>query len=362
MMRNIARMRKRFSGIEGVSFRPHLKTAKSIDIARRIFPDGPGAITVSTLLEAEHFAEAGFKDILYAVALSPDKLPRVQKIRSSGVDLCVIVDSAEAVHHMQDHFSQALTGVPFLIEIDCDGCRAGVPHRDGKSLLAIADCLTNAGAELRGVMTHAGGSYLATSSAEIERTANEERARTLACAAILREAGYAAPTVSIGSTPTALAPGSVEGITEIRAGVFVFFDLVMASLNVCSLDEIALSVLTSVIGRRDDKRWVITDAGWMALSRDQGIASHGDSYGYGLACDINCTPVNGAIISGANQEHGIMTVREGSAGEFRSIGIGERLRILPNHACATAAQHLQYYVVKTGSDEIVATWPRFNGW
>jgi D-serine deaminase-like pyridoxal phosphate-dependent protein len=130
---------------------------------------------------------------------------------------------------------------------------------------------------------------------------------------------------------------------------------------VCRTDDIALSVLCSVIGHQPEKGWIITDAGWMALSRDRGTAAQKIDQGYGVVCDIEGHPLDGFIVTSANQEHGIVSRRDGGAIDGSQFPIGTLLRVLPNHACATAAQHAAYQVV-SGSVEIDAVWPRFSGW
>ncbi len=150
-----------------------------------------------------------------------------------------------------------------------------------------------------------------------------------------------------------------EGVSEVRAGVYVFFDLVMAGLGVCRVEDIAVSVLASVIGRRGDGKAII-DAGWMALSRDLGRSLRDGQPNYGAVCDLDGHVLPGLAVTGVNQEHGI--VGSLSADGAVPLQIGERVRILPNHACATSAQHDRYHVVATGSRAVEAVWPRFNGW
>jgi D-serine deaminase-like pyridoxal phosphate-dependent protein len=191
--------------------------------------------------------------------------------------------------------------------------------------------------------------------------AEQERTAVVQAAARLRAAGFDAPIVSVGSTPTATFARDLSGVTEVRAGVFVFQDLVMAGLGVCAVDDIALSVLVSVIGHQREKGWIVTDGGWMATSRDRGTASQKLDQGYGLVLDANGRLLDGFVMGDANQEHGIISRRGGGPIEWATVPIGGRLRILPNHACATAAQHAEYYVVN-GSREIVARWERFGGW
>ena len=142
----------------------------------------------------------------------------------------------------------------------------------------------------------------------------------------------------------------------------MFFDLVMAGLGVCSVDDIAVSVLTTVIGHQPARNWLITDAGWMAMSRDRGTSKQRVDQGYGLVCDIDGHPVEDLIMADANQEHGIVARRGGESLDVTRFPIGSQLRILPNHACATAAQHHQYTVVSHASHRVDAVWQRFSGW
>lgn len=351
---NIARLEAHLAGFN-VSLRPHLKTAKSIEVARRMMRSPGGPATVSTLKEAQAFAAAGVTDMVYAVGITPDKLAAVLALRSQGIDLAVILDSPE-----QAEFVSAAGGaIPALIEIDCDGHRSGVAPDDDALLITIAQRL---GAGLRGVLTHAGDSYGAYTPEARRAFAETERSAVVHAAATLRAAGYPCPVVSVGSTPTAFAADNLDGVTEVRAGVYVFFDLVIAGIGTCSVDEIALSVLATVIGHQPNKGWILVDAGWMALSRDRGTAKQAVDQGYGLVSDLAGRPYGDLIVTDANQEHGIVALRAGSSAALPALAIGDRLRILPNHACATAAQHDRYHVIRGTSDRIETEWSRFGGW
>jgi D-serine deaminase-like pyridoxal phosphate-dependent protein len=165
--------------------------------------------------------------------------------------------------------------------------------------------------------------------------AEQERSRAVRAAERLREARLPCPVVSVGSTPTALSAQRLDGVTEVRAGVYVLFDLVMHNVGVCAIDDIALSVLTTVIGHREQKGWAIVDAGWMAMSRDRGTQKQRRDFGFGLVCDEDGGVLD-YVISEANQEHGIVSRAGGIDRDIANkFPIGTRLRILPNHACAT---------------------------
>ena len=353
--RNCRAMRSRLHAA-GVVLRPHVKTAKCVE-ATQVALDAPaGPITVSTLREAEYFFDHGFRDILYAVGIVPHKVARVAELTRRGGRVSVIVDSVEAARAFVEASGREGVRIPALIEIDSDGHRAGVAPASPR-LLEIAEAL---GPALAGVMTHAGESYNCTTIDGIREMARRERVAVVESANALRTLGHACPIVSVGSTPTATFAGSFEGVTEVRVGVYMFHDLVMAGLGVCAIDDIAVSVLASVIGHQEDKNWILVDAGWMALSRDRGTARQKIDQGYGLVCDMNGNPGDDLLVVDSNQEHGIVARRGGGPIDFSRYPVGALLRILPNHACATAAQHAEYHVLRDGV--LVETWERFGGW
>jgi threo-3-hydroxy-D-aspartate ammonia-lyase len=356
MAHNIARMQTRMDAL-GVAFRPHVKTSKCVEITRAQVAAGARGITVSTLKEAEQFFAAGISDILYAVGMAAPKLRQAAALMAQGCALKIITDSVEGARAIAQ-FGQD-NGVRFevWIEIDCDGHRSGVlPESD--TLIAIGQLLHGDG--LRSCS-------LSTPEA-LEAMAEQERSRCVRAAQRLRATGLPCANVSVGSTPTALSAQRLDGVTEVRAGVYVFFDLVMANVGVCGTQDIALSVLTTVIGHQKDKGWAIVDAGWMAMSRDRGTQAQQHDYGYGQVCDLHGTPLAGYLMTGANQEHGIVSfvLAAGAASTSAALPISQRfpvgtpLRILPNHACATGAQFAQYHAV-TGQ-EAGPAWSRFHGW
>lgn len=359
MERNLTRLEERMREL-GVSLRPHMKTHKSIEVGKRM-SRGISPITVSTLREAEEFARAGFHDITYAVGIAPSKLDRVEALRRSGVDLSVILDSTAQARAVAEASRRSGDRIPALIEIDADGHRAGLSP-DDPEILEVARELVDGGAELRGVLVHAGESYGCFTPDALAAAAENERAAVVGVAERLRAAGYPSPVVSVGSTPTSHFARNLEGVTEVRAGVYVFQDLVMAGIGVCALDDIAISVVATVIGHRPEKGWIITDAGWMAMSRDRGTASQSVDQGYGVVTAMDGTPYEDLIVVRASQEHGTMAMRPGSSGALPELPVGTRVRVYPNHACATVAQHERYAVFPTGSAEVTAEWEIFRGW
>jgi D-serine deaminase-like pyridoxal phosphate-dependent protein len=359
VQRNVGRLRSHLSSL-GVPLRPHLKTAKCVEVARMVMATAAGPATVSTLREAEQFAGAGVRDLLYAVGIGPDKLPRVLALREAGVDLSIVLDSLDQAHAVVAACQESKTRIPVLIEIDADDQRAGL-RADDPSVIEIGRALLHGGAELRGVMTHSGGSYRQAGTDALFAAAEAERSAAVSAAAALRSVDLPCAVVSVGSTPTAHFARDLSGVTEVRAGVFVFFDLVMAGLGVCSIDDIAMSVLATVIGQQSAKGWILIDAGWTALSQDRGTAHQAVDQGYGLVCDMAGAPYPDLIVTRVNQEHGIVSLRSGSTARLPDIPIGSRVRILPNHACATATQFDRYHVLNE-TDHVTDVWQRFSGW
>jgi D-serine deaminase-like pyridoxal phosphate-dependent protein len=362
MRRNIERLAARADRL-AVALRPHVKTAKSLDVAGLLYDGTPCPITVSTLAEAEAFADGGYTDITYAVGVDPHKLPRVLALLRRGVTLRILLDSTEQAVFVAEASRQAVLPIPTQIEIDCDGHRGGLKP-DAPALVEIGRILHDAGC-LDGVLTHAGESYFAYTAEEQRLAAKNERDTAVAAAERLRAAGLPVATVSVGSTPTAHAAEDLTGVTELRAGNYVFFDLVMAGIGVCRIEDLALSVVVTVIGHRPEYGWIVTDGGWMAMSRDRGTAVQAQDQGYGLVTDLDGTPIPGLVMTAASQEHGTLTARDGA--DLPDLPVGTRLRILPNHACATAAQHRGYHVIDgtrttNTAPAIQDFWKRVTGW
>ncbi len=210
---NISRLRQKAKTL-GVELRPHLKTGKSVEVAKRVLEEPNAKAAVSTLSEAALFAEAGVRDILYAVGISPQKLGRVFAIRAGGCDLSILLDSIEQAEVVAAKCTKTGQSIPVFIEIDCDGHRGGLAPTNPQ-LNIIAGILTAGGAELRGVLTHAGESYSVSGDKAHAKFAELERKATVEAAQTLRLAGHPCPVVSVGSTPTTHAAQDLTGVTEV---------------------------------------------------------------------------------------------------------------------------------------------------
>lgn len=361
MQANIDAMHARLASL-GVPLRPHFKTAKCLPVIQEMLRGQPGGVAVSTLAEARFLFSHGITDILYAVAVAPAKLDGVAALQKQGAAITLVLDNMAAARAVADYGRENGCVFAVLLEIDSDGHRSGLPP-ESAAIVEIGRVLHQSpGTELRGVMTHAGGSYDCRSTDCIRAVADKERNAVVAAARALRLADLPCKVVSVGSTPTATFASDLAGVTEVRAGVYAFMDLVMAGLGVCRLTDIALSCLSTVIGHQVAKNWIVTDGGWMALSRDRGTANQAVDQSFGLVCDIEGNVLEDLIVVSTNQEHGIVAHRHGGPLVPERFPLGTRLRILPNHACAIGGQHACYQVVEGKAQEIIATWPRHNGW
>jgi D-serine deaminase-like pyridoxal phosphate-dependent protein len=356
---NCARMAERARSAN-VRLRPHLKTAKCAEVAKLATAGQFGGITVSTLAELEYFFNAGFLDLTYAVGIVPSKMAAIERLMEKGARISVVLDSLDTVAELAARSTQMQGRLPVLIEIDCGGHRAGVAP-EGAQLIALAQRIAaEPRLALEGVLTHAGHSYHAANEAARREIAMTERDAAVLAAQRIRDAGMECATVSIGSTPTALTDIPLDGVTEIRPGVYVFFDLSQAQLDVCGVDDIAVSVLATVIGHHREAGHLLIDAGALALSKDISANEFNQHIGYGLVCDVNGVPIPGLHVTDVHQEHGFVRSSDGAM-PFERFPVGSRLRILPNHACMTVAPYEEYYVVEPG-DTVVTRWGKTHGW
>jgi D-serine deaminase-like pyridoxal phosphate-dependent protein len=340
--------------------RPHVKTPKSIEIAKIALDNQEGPITVSTLNEAEYFASAGFKDILYAVCIIPKKLKRLNFIQQKySCMIRMVIDSVFVAQEILNYSKLHNANFEILIEIDCGEGRSGLFHQDQKIRDISRVFAENDQTNLIGVLTHAGHSYSTKDKNEILSISNIERAEALASIKNFSNFNKMSPVISVGSTPTMFLASNLDGISEIRAGIYMFWDLAQASRGICKIEEIAISVLASVIGHNHQRKRIIIDAGSLALSKDVSANNFMKEAGYGLVCNPDTgIPFDGLNVSEVHQEHGSIDLE--STDWFENFPIGSLVRILPNHACLTCAAHEKYNVLE--NELITESWSRTNGW
>jgi D-serine deaminase-like pyridoxal phosphate-dependent protein len=356
MKRNVARMDERIKTL-GVELRPHVKTHKSVEIARIQTENHSGGIMVSTLAEARMFLAAGFTDITYGVPIEPGKFAEVFELSQKCERFAVITDDLKTARSLDAESAKAGAELSVFLEIDTGDHRSGVAP-DSKEALEISRAISGSKTiRFAGILTHAGHSYGAPSADERLEIARAERDIMRDLAAKLINDGIEVPTVSIGSTPTITAVDHLDGVTEARPGNYIFFDSFQASLGSCDFADCALTVLAAVVHRSFEKRQIIVDAGAIALSKDRGAVDFNANCGYGTVLDLGGNMLS-LHVDGLSQEHGKIFVQDDAL--LEKLEVGTRLRILANHSCLTAAQFNHYNVLE--NDQIVDRWQRINGW
>jgi D-serine deaminase-like pyridoxal phosphate-dependent protein len=352
LKRNIARMADAVARHPGVALRPHMKTAKNAQIAEIAAP-GRGPITVSTLAEARYFADHGFRDQIYAVGIVPRKLDAVAALNAAGAAVKVITDDVEVAAAIAAHPGPLAA----LIEVDVGEGRAGVGPRSD----ALVEIARRLGPRLAGVLSHSGHSYAGRSEAAMAEVAETERAGLTAAADRLRQAGHKVPIVSAGASPTAMYARHLEGVTEVRAGVYMLGDLLQGQIGTHPLDDTAVTVLASVIGRYPERGAVLIDAGALALSKDRSTEAAPRDWKFGRVLDRDGRATLGdATVTRVHQEHGEVRAADGGALPLDRLPVGALVRVAPNHVCLTAAAHERYHVLENG--QLVADWARINFW
>ena len=331
--RNIARMQEN-ANRAGVKLRPHAKTHKSGDISRMQLAAGARGLTLAKTSEAEVFADLGIDDVFLAYpVVGADKARRLLAL-SDRMRLSVGTDSVAGAQSLGEAFRDAGRWLRVLLKIDSGFRRVGVFPEDAvASARRIADL---PGIELAGVFTHGGHGYSGRTREEVARIGSEESRIVGETAEALRSAGLPVAEVSLGSTPTAASAMTGRGVTECRPGTYVFNDRSQVALGTCGEGDCAMTVLATVVSVPAPDRAVI-DAGSKTLSSDP---RRPEADGYGIVVGRQTRVVR------VSEEHGVLAVAPGET--FR---VGERVHVLPNHACAVTNLHDQLVAVRTGRVE-----------
>jgi D-serine deaminase-like pyridoxal phosphate-dependent protein len=321
----------------GLALRPHGKTHKSAEIARRQLALGAAGLTVATAGEAEAFAAAGVTDIFIAYPVWADD-GRSGRLRdlAGRIELSLGVDSAAAAERL----AAALAGVPaqVLVEVDCGLRRSGVAPADAGTVAAAA---VAAGLRVAGVFTFPGHSYAPGAPVP---AAEDETAALAAAAASLAGAGLPCPVRSGGSTPSAalsLGPADDGPVTELRPGVYAFNDAQQVVLGTCAADQVALAILATVVSVPTADRFVL-DSGAKVLGPDRPSWAPG----HGLLPDFP-----DAVITGLWEHHAVVRHPPGQP----APQVGDQVVVLPNHVCTVVNLVDSLYIAEDA--QIVDVWP-----
>ena len=353
--RNAVRMAEKARRL-GVRLRPHIKTHKCVEAARIQTADAFGGITVSTLAEARAFAAGGFADITYAVPIAPQKIAEAADLNTKIDALNLLVDHPDTVRAVEETAASRSTILPVFLEVDCGGGRSGVDPESTMTHVLARRLAESAVIDFRGLLTHAGHSYRARNRSEAFEIACEERNVMATLAAELRDQGFEFREVSVGATPTMRAIDDLTGITEVLPANYLFNDFFQAAIGSCEIDEIAFSVLTTVISVHPEHGRAVVDAGALALSKDPGPIHVDPECGFGLPVALEDQHALPSLrVAALTQEHGAL-----SGPGVEALRPGTRIRIVPNHSCLAAAGFESYHVLR--GTQVVDEWRPAKGW
>jgi D-serine deaminase-like pyridoxal phosphate-dependent protein len=333
LVENVRRMAAR-AREAGVGLWPHSKTHKSLAVAAVQREHGIAGMTAATPREAETFADGGVEDILIAYPPVGLRLPRVVEL-SKRIRLRVVLDNADTALALDDACRKAGTEVGYLWEVDSGAGRIGTEPGNAAARVIAPVAERTRHAVFAGVMSFAGHAYAAGSPEEIGAVAEGEGRAVVETASALAEEGVEARALSVGTTPTTHQLEREGAVTEIRPGNYVFYDATQVTLDVVPLERCALSVLGTVVARPSPNR-LILDTGMKALS---GEVLSWRTRGFGMVLGHP-----ELFVAQLYEEHAIMTSEEPIA-----IPVGERLRVVPNHACTCVNLHERMLVLENGS-------------
>jgi D-serine deaminase-like pyridoxal phosphate-dependent protein len=318
----------------GVRLRPHTKTHKCPEIARMQVEAGATGITCAKLGEAEVMADAGLADLLIAYPLlGPEKLRRLRGLLERA-RVRVSLDSVEVAEGLGRVGLQAGRDLEVLVEVDTGLHRLGrAPGRATAEL--VAEVARVPGVRVVGLLTHAGHAYRARSEAELRRFSEGEALDLVETAALCARHGIVLDEISVGSTPTARFGASVAGVTEIRPGTYALNDTTMMRLGVATEATAAARVLVTVVARPTGERFVV-DGGSKCFTNDN----------QGAPGWLRVAGRPGLQVDFLSEEHGV-----GHRAGHDELRIGDRLQVIPSHACATVNMFDLAYGVRGGKVE-----------
>jgi D-serine deaminase-like pyridoxal phosphate-dependent protein len=321
----------------GVALRPHIKTHKCLELGRRQQAHGAQGITVSTLFEAEAFARGGFNDLTWAFPLDRTHLEHVLRIARTGVTVRVIVDDLEAAKQL------ANSGLHVWLKVDCGYHRAGVDPSSRYGLEVARELGAERGITFDGILSHSGHAYRTRGKAEAAQIAEQERQVMVWFAELLRKGGMPVRGISVGSTPAMVAAKDLTGVTEARPGNYIFYDRTMVLIGSCAPEDVAVTVLATVVSHQPGASHFVIDAGALSLSKDLGPTHLGLEPAYG---EVKGHPE--LMVASVSQEHGLIRAAAPAAieGKFK---VGDRVEIIPNHSCLTEAHFDEYVVIDAGN-------------
>jgi D-serine deaminase-like pyridoxal phosphate-dependent protein len=328
LIHNLDRMQA-IADARGLRLRPHTKTHKSPLVAHWQIERGAVGICCAKLGEAEVFADAGIGNIRLPYPLNPINADRVLALLER-THLSFIVDHPGVARQWSAALVSAGKEVDVLVKVDVGFHRCGIDPAGGQAVEMIAAVAALPGLRFRGLLSHAGHTYHATSEDELRAMAAGEARTMNELVARCRAAGVAIDEVSTGATPPARFSMQQNGFTEYRPGNYAYFDRTQVSLGAATLDDCALTVMARVVSKPGADR-IVLDAGSKTLTSD-GARGFSPSPGYGVVLRRDGTADPGLLIERLSEEHATVKVIDGAT----ALEPGDRVRIVPNHSCVVS--------------------------
>lgn len=325
-----------FSRLAGVHVRPHLKTAKSPEVARMLLDAGAVGVCVAKLSEAEVMLAGGIEDVLITSEIAgPVKVRRLARLVSEwpAARVRIVVDSWDGASAIDGALPGALET---LIEVNVGQNRCGVAPEDA---LALADRIR--GLErlrLVGLQGYEGNLQHVRDAEERRRLCDVSMGRLSGAAEELRAGGHDIDVVTTGGTGTAEFCAAHEAVTEVQPGSFAFMDTDYLDTGGIPYES-SLVAIATVISRPAPDRAVI-DAGLKTLSDDSGPA--------------RLVGVPGWSYQHGGDEHGVLTPDGASDRDRRELRVGDRVALTPSHIDPTINLHDVMYAHRGGRVE--AAW------
>jgi D-serine deaminase-like pyridoxal phosphate-dependent protein len=345
LRRNIDRAQQLASNA-GVALRPHAKTHKSPIIAKWQIDRGAVGVCCAKVGEAEVFVAAGIANIRLPYPVSPSNAGRILALADRAA-ISIIVDHLDVARGWSDAMNRAGRTLDVLIKVDVGFHRCGIDP-DEHALEFIQRVAALPGLRLRGLLSHAGHGYLASSDDELRGVAHREAEILTSLRERATKAGIQLEELSVGATPTLRFSAAERGLTELRPGNYVYFDRTQLALGSASLDDCALTVLSSVVTQHDGR--IILDAGSKTLTNDQarGITA---APGYGAILTADGSAIDDRLtIERLSEEHATVRVTGATA-----LKPGDRVRVVPNHSCVVS--NLVNEVRLVDGDRVIDTLP-----
>ncbi len=330
--RNIARMAEK-ARRSGVRFRPHFKTHQSAIIGEWFRAEGVAAITVSSVSMAQYFAAHGWRDILIAFPVNWREIEAINAL-AEAVSLHLLLESVETARFLA---ARLTAPVGIWLKVDTGYGRTGLRWDDAADLQAVAAAV-EAGQQMRllGLLSHAGHSYHARSTAELQAIYAETVERISGARRALEQAGFGPLQVSLGDTPCCSTVEGFAGVDEVRPGNFVFNDMMQVQIGACRVEDVAVAVACPVVAVHPEDRKIVIYGGAVHLSKEQ-LALDDRTISYGAVALPDASrgwgvPLPGCTVASLSQEHGIIRASDDLLAQVR---IGDLLMVLPVHSCLT---------------------------